>query len=69
MQDCEPGEFCRRGDDQVRHRRGAVPAPVCEQCQNLDRPVFDRRVRYSTGIDDRGGCASPARRAGPGRAE
>ena len=44
-------------------------ALVCEPGQNLHCPVLDGWVRYSTGMDDSGGCLSAVRNSGPDRAE
>lgn len=43
MQDRQSGKMSRGGDQQVRHRWGAVMASVGEQGLDLDSAILDRR--------------------------
>ena len=49
VQDGKPGEFRDSGDDQVGQGGRAVLAPVSEQRENLDSPVFDDRSQVLHG--------------------
>ena len=63
MQHGEPGEFGGSCDDQVRYRGCPMLASIGEQGQDLDRPVLNGWVMYSTGIEDNGGWANPVRKS------
>ena len=69
VQDDQPGELRRGGDDQVWDRGPPMVPLVGQHGLNLDRGSSIVGVRYSTGIEERGGRRRALRRSFPERAE